>query len=82
MVIDSSALIAVLENEPTAPQIAEVMDSAPVILLSAANLVEASIVIERRNGDSGGRELDLLIYRTAIEVIAVDQDQAEIARMA
>jgi ribonuclease VapC len=43
-------------------------------LLSAVNLLEASIVIESRKGEAGGRELDLLIYRAAIEVVAVDQD--------
>ena len=51
-------------------------------LLSAANPLEASIVIESRKGEAAGRELDLLIYRAAIEVVAVDQDQVEIARIA
>jgi ribonuclease VapC len=50
--------------------------------LSAANFLEASIVIESRKGETGGRELDLLLYRAAIEVVAVDQDQAEVARLA
>jgi len=44
--------------------------------------LEASIVIESRKGEAGGRELDLLIYRAAIEIVAVDQDQAELARIA
>ena len=44
--------------------------------------MEAPIVIESRKGEAGGRELDLLIYRAAIEIVAVDQDQAEIARLA
>jgi ribonuclease VapC len=44
--------------------------------------LEAPIVIESRKGEAGGRELDLLIYRAAIEIVAVDQDQAEIARLA
>jgi ribonuclease VapC len=39
-------------------------------------------VIESRKGEEGGRELDLLLYRAAIEIVAVDQDQAEIARIA
>jgi ribonuclease VapC len=39
-------------------------------------------VIESRKGEAGGRELDLLLYRAAIEIVAVDQDQAEIARIA
>ena len=82
MVIDSSAIIAVLLNEANAAQIAEAIDSGSRRLLSAASLLEASIVIESRKGEAAGRELDLLIYRAAIEVVAVDQDQAEIARIA
>ena len=82
MVIDSSAIIAVLLNEANAAQIAEAIDSGSQRLLSAASLLEASMVIESRKGEAAGRELDLLIYRAAIEVVAVDQDQAEIARIA
>ena len=51
-------------------------------MLSAVNLLEASIVIESRKGETGGRELDLLIYRADIEIVPLDQDQAEIARIA
>ena len=82
MVIDSSAIIAVLLNEANAAQIAEAIDSGSQRLLSAASLLEASITIESRKGEAAGRELDLLIYRAAIEVVAVDQNQAEIARIA
>lgn len=39
-------------------------------------------MIESRKGEAGGRELDMLLYRAAIEVVAVDQDQAEIPRLA
>lgn len=82
MVIDSSAIIAVLLNEANAAPIAQAIESSSLRLLSAANLLEASIVIESRKGEAGGRELDLLLYRAAIEIVAVDQDQAEIARIA
>jgi len=41
-------------------------------LISAANLVEAAIVIEARKGEAGGHELDLLLYRGRIEVLPVD----------
>jgi ribonuclease VapC len=82
VVIDSSAILAVLLNEANATYIAQAIESSSQRLLSAANLLEASIVIESRKGDAGGRELDLLLYRTAIEIVAVDQDQAEIARIA
>jgi ribonuclease VapC len=82
MVIDTSAIIAVLLNEAGAAHIAQAIESSSQRLLSAANLLEASIVIESRKGEAGGRELDLLLYRAAIEIVAVDQDQAETARIA
>lgn len=82
MVIDSSAIVAVLLNEKNAAQIAQAIEAASQRLLSAATLLEASIVIESRKGEAGGRELDLLLYRAAIEIVAVDQDQVETARIA
>jgi len=82
MIIDSSAIIAVLLDEANAADIARAIEASSQRLLSAANLLEASIVIESRKGEAGGRELDLLIYRAAIEIVAVDQDQAELARIA
>ncbi len=82
MVIDTSAIVAVLLNEATAARIAQLIETSSPRLLSAANLLETSIVIESRKGEPGGRELDLLLYRATIEIVAVDQDQAEIARAA
>jgi len=82
MVIDTSALIAILLQEPDAVRVAEAIEAGSPLLLSAASLFEASMVIESRKGEAGGRELDLLIYRSGIEVVAVDQDQAETARQA
>lgn len=82
MVLDTSALLAVLLNEPEAPAFRLALEADPVRLLSAASLVEASIVIEVRVGEPGGRELDLLIHKAAIEVVAVDAAQADLARHA
>jgi ribonuclease VapC len=82
MVIDTSALLAVLLQEADAGRVAAAIEAASPRLLSAASLLEASIVIESRKGDAGGRELDLLIYRAAIEIMAVDAGQAELARAA
>ena len=82
MVLDSSALLAVLLQENQAAQVARGIERESPRLLSAANLLETAIVIESRKGEAGGRELDLLLYRTGIEVVAVDQDQAENARLA
>lgn len=82
MVIDSSAMIAVLLDEENAARLAQAIDGDTLRLLSAANLLETSIVIESRKGAAGGRELDLLLYRAGIEIVPVDHDQAEIARIA
>jgi ribonuclease VapC len=82
MVIDTSAIIAVLLNEPDAPQVVEAIELNSPRLLSVANLLEASMVIESRKGEAGGRELDLFLYRAAIETVAVDHNQAELARLA
>ena len=82
MVIDTSALIASLLDEPEAQRIAEAIEAASVRLLSVGNFLETSIVIESRKGEAGGRELDLLMYRASIELVPVDQDQAAIARQA
>jgi ribonuclease VapC len=82
MVLDTSALLAVLMNEPEAAACAVAIDADPVRLLSAANLVETSIVIEARVGEAGGRELDLLLHKAAIDIVPVDADQAELARHA
>jgi ribonuclease VapC len=82
MVIDTSALVAVLLQESEADRVAQAIDAGSPRLLSAASLLEASIVIESRKGEAGGRELDLLVYRAGIEIVAVDQNQAETARAA
>lgn len=82
MVIDTSAIIAILLGEPEAPELARAIEDGSPRLLSAANLLETSMVIEARKGDAAGRELDLLVYRAGIDVVPVDQEQAEIARVA
>ena len=82
MVIDTSALLAVLLQEPDAARVADAIEAGSPRLLSAATLLEASIVIESRKGEAGGRELDLLVYRGGIEIVPVDQGQAETARAA
>jgi ribonuclease VapC len=74
VVIDTSAIIAVLLNEVNAVGIAPAIEAGSPRLLSAANFLEASIVIESRKGEAGRRALDLLLYRAGIEAVAVDQD--------
>ena|SRR6266481_1246680 len=82
MVIDSSAVLAVLLHEPEAAIFAQVIEQAAIRLLSAASLIESSIVVETRKGEAAARELDQFIYRARVEIIPVDSEQAEIARIA
>ena len=80
MVIDTSAIVALLRSEPEADRIAQALAEDPLRLLSAASALEASIVIETRYGEPGGRELDLLLHKAQVEIASVDAVQVEIAR--
>jgi ribonuclease VapC len=82
MIIDTSALIAILDQEPEAERIALALAATPERSLSAANLVEAGIVMQARRGDEGARDLDLLLAKLNVEIIPFTARQAEIARKA
>ena len=82
MVIDTSAAVAILLDEPERRGFNEKIEADPRRLMSAVSFVETALVIETRLGEAGGRELDLLLYRADVEVVPVDPDQAEVARRA
>jgi len=82
MIIDTSALIALLEQESEAERIAHALAATSERMLSAANLVETGIVIQVRRGDDGARDLDLLLAKLRIETVAVTANHAAIARKA
>ena len=82
MVIDTSAIIAILLEEPDAAALAEAIADDPKRLVSAFSVLEASIVIEARKGEPGGRELDLLLHRIQAQVVSVTSEQSELARRA
>jgi ribonuclease VapC len=80
MVIDTSALIAILCMEPEAARLVSAMEADATRLISAATIVETSLVIESRYGVEGGRELDALVAKAGMRVEAVTSDQSEVAR--
>lgn len=82
MVIDTSALVTVLQDEPERRAFNEMIESAESCILSAASLVEVSIVIESRYGSDGIRTLDLYLSKAGVEIVEVDENQAMIARRA
>jgi ribonuclease VapC len=80
MVVDTSALVALLNLEPESARLAVAIESDPTRLISAATVVEAGIAIEARYGAAGGRELDLLMAKAGLSIEAVTAEQAEVAR--
>lgn len=82
MVIDTSALVAMLSDEPDAELFEARVADDPVRTMSTASYLETAIVVESRFGESGGRELDLWLHRASVSLVAVDADQAEVARAA
>jgi ribonuclease VapC len=82
MIIDTSALIAILFNEDDADLYANALASSEHRLMSAANYLESGIVIDRQRGAAAGRQLDSLILRAEVKVESVTKEQADIARQA
>jgi ribonuclease VapC len=82
MIIDTSAIVAILNDEPERRAFNEVIEQSDTCLLSVASFLETSIVIENYRGYEGLRDFDLLVAATGIELTPVDADQAHIAREA
>lgn len=82
MVIDTSAIVAIALNEPDAAELEGRIADDPVRLISAATVLEATIVIETRLGDAAGREFDLWLLKTGAEIVPVDAEQLDAARRA
>jgi len=82
MVLDTSALLAILFDEPERRSFNEAIEAAGDRLLSVATLVETSIVLEVRYGAEGVRDLDEFLGTAGITVVPVDADQGQLARQA
>ena len=82
MIVDTSAVLAVLFREPDAQQFEEAIAAVSTRRMSVANLLEASIVTERRGGAVARDDLDRLLNRFGIEPEPVTIEQLEAARRA
>ena len=82
MVIDTSAIVAIAQNEPEAPTFERLIAEDPVRLISAATVLEAAMVLETRFGEPGGVELDLWLARADVDIVAVEVEHADQARRA
>ena len=82
MIVDTSALLAILQAESESRGFAEAIDAASRPTLSVVSLVEASMVLDARHGPAGKDRLDRLLRESRMELAPVDSEQAQIAREA
>ncbi len=82
MILDASAIVAVLRAEPEAPEFSRAIASAGVCRISAASYLEAAIVIDSSRSAISSRRFDDFFRSSGIAVEAVTPRQAEFARQA
>jgi len=82
MILDTSALAAIFFGETEAALYTQLIHGADRCLISAANFVELSIVIECQIGPDAGRQCDAFLRRAGIAIEPVTADQAHMARQA
>ena len=82
MIIDSSAVLAILFSEPDARRHAGAIMAASPCRMSIANVLEASIAVERRGGNTAARDLDTFLETAEVELVPVTVEHLEAARRA
>jgi ribonuclease VapC len=79
MVLDSSAVVAILLAEPDATLFASAIEAAEVRLISSASWVELGLVLLARKGDPGVIDLERFAQDAQVELVSVDEAQARLA---
>ena len=82
MIVDTSAIVAILFNEPDAAVFAAAIAEADVRRMSAATYVEAAIVVEANTKAGGPAEFDAFVRRSGVSIEPVTEEQAYLARQA
>jgi ribonuclease VapC len=80
MVIDTSAILAILLQEPAADRLMSAVEADRTRLVSAATVVEASLVLLGRYGEAGDLPLDRLLRGIGAEIVPVGEEQVALAR--
>jgi ribonuclease VapC len=80
MIVDTSALMAILLDEPEAEACAQAIEDAAVCRMSAGNWLEAGVVIDSIGDAIASRRLDDLIQQASVEIEPVTAEQARIGR--
>ncbi len=82
MVVDTSALVCIIRNEPEAREFLGLVQRDPVRLISIVSMVEAGIVLENRFGVAGSRELENVIAGLRLQIEPVTAEQGRMALLA
>jgi ribonuclease VapC len=82
VVIDTSAVMAVLFDEPDADAYEAAIASAEHALMSTGTVLECAIVLAARHGPAGPPKLDALLHEQGVEVVPFDPAQLALARAA
>ncbi len=82
MIVDTSAILAILFGEPDAERYEKALAGDVPRRMSVATLLEAAIVVESRGGEAAGHELDTFLARAEVELVPVTLDHVEGARRA
>lgn len=82
MILDTSAVVAILRNEPEAAAIAQAIEQAAHRRISAVNFVEAAAVIDGSRDPIASRRFDDLLREAEVTIEPVSENQARIARAA
>jgi ribonuclease VapC len=82
VIVDASALVAILRDEPEAPAFVRAIEQADTRRLSAASYVEAAVVVDSARDPIASRRVDELIQAAGLRIEAVTEAQARVAREA
>jgi ribonuclease VapC len=78
MVLDTSAIVAILQDEPERPTFTRLIGTDPQPLMSAVTRVECTFVMEGRKREPGRKELELFLREAEVDVVAVTPEQADL----
>ncbi|UVK50150.1 type II toxin-antitoxin system VapC family toxin (plasmid) [Mesorhizobium sp. AR02] len=82
MVIDTSAIVAILRSEPEAARLEQALVSDPIRLVPATCVLEARMVLVSRRGEHALAEIDLWLHKIGANIIPVDSELVDLATQA
>lgn len=82
MIVDSSAIVAILLAEPERQVLLEAIQQAPEVAMTAASYLEVGMVVDGRGNPVLSRQYDALLEALGIEVMDTTAEQARVARAA